>query len=132
MALPHPAQSPQSVEVMSVSDGVMYWWKRCGTCRKAHDFVTQAGETYDERDYFTEQVTREELLSLLDGRSPSEIFSFKSPTAKALGVKPGTRSDDELLDLMIGEPRLLRRPLLKLGDRLLIGFDADEWKQAIS
>jgi len=117
---------------MIVSDGVMYWWKRCSTCRKAHDFVTQAGESFEERDYFSQYVTREELLDLLGDRSPAEIFSFKSPTARALGIKPGSRSDDELLDLMVQEPRFLRRPLLKLDERLLIGFDPAEWKQALS
>ena len=32
-------------------------------------------------------------------------------------------SDAELIALMVKEPRLLRRPILDLGDRLLIGFD---------
>jgi arsenate reductase-like glutaredoxin family protein len=30
-------------------------------------------------------------------------------------------SEDQMLDLMLQEPRLVRRPLIKIGDRLLVG-----------
>jgi arsenate reductase-like glutaredoxin family protein len=68
----------------------------------------------------------------LGSHQPSEIFSWKSPTAKAQGITQGSRSEEELLDLMAEEPRLLRRPLLKRGDRLLIGFNQKEWEEALS
>jgi arsenate reductase-like glutaredoxin family protein len=79
-----------------------------------------------------ERLSRDELNSLLGSHQPSEIFSWKSPTAKAQGITPGSRCEEELLDLMSEEPRLLRRPLLKRGDRLLIGFNQKEWEEALS
>lgn len=76
-------------------------------------------------------MTRDELKELLGGRPASELFSFKSPTAKAQGITPGSKTDDELLDLMVAEPRLIRRPIVKRGDALLIGFNAREWEQTL-
>ena len=30
-------------------------------------------------------------------------------------------SDDEMIDLMLHEPKLVRRPLLKVGGKLMVG-----------
>jgi arsenate reductase-like glutaredoxin family protein len=69
---------------------------------------------------------------LLGSHQPSELFSFKSPTARAQGITPGSRSEDQLLDLMAQEPRLLRRPILKRGDKLLTGFNQKEWEAELA
>ncbi|MFN0072474.1 MAG: arsenate reductase family protein [Chloroflexota bacterium] len=102
------------------------------TCRKGREFLVQKNPNVQERDYFFQRFTRDELVELLGARGPSELFSFKSPTAKAQGITPGSRTDDELLDLMVQEPRLIRRPILKRGDTLLIGFNVKEWEAALS
>jgi len=69
---------------------------------------------------------------LLGSYKPSELFSFKSPTAKAQGITPGSRREDDLLDLMAQEPRLLRRPILKHGNKLLTGFNQKEWEAELA
>ena len=76
-----------------------------------------------EREYFKERFTEEELRSLLAGRPASEFFSWRSPTARKLGFKPGTMSDDELIRLMVEEPNLIKRPLITLGGDVVVGFD---------
>ena len=76
--------------------------------------------------------SRDELKSLLGSHKPSDLFSFKSPTAKGQGITPGSRSEDELLDLMAQEPRLLRRPILKHGETLLTGFNQKEWEAELA
>ena len=40
------------------------------------------------------------------------MFSAKSPAVKKLGLAPDTLSDDEKVQLMAGEPRLIRRPIV--------------------
>ena len=76
-----------------------------------------------EREYFKERFTEEELRQLLGGRPAGEIFSWRSPTARKLGYKPGTMSDDELIRLMVAEPNLIKRPLVTVGGELVAGFD---------
>ena len=51
------------------------------------------------------------------------LLSTRSTQYKALGLDTKKVSDAELIALMVKEPRLLRRPILDLGDRLVIGFD---------
>jgi arsenate reductase-like glutaredoxin family protein len=61
----------------------------------------------------------------------TDVLSTRTAEYKARGLDRGRHSDAELLRQMEAEPRLLRRPLLKLGDALLIGFDQARWAEAL-
>lgn len=39
---------------------------------------------------------------------------------------------DELISLIIAEPNLLRRPVLRKGKQVLIGFDQEKWRQLLN
>ena len=77
----------------------------------------------DERDFFQDPFSEEELRRLIGDRSPSEVFSWNSPSFKKLGLNRDDLGDDRLVELMMGEPRLIRRPLVRVGDELIIGVD---------
>ena len=55
------------------------------------------------------------------------MFSWRSPSAKEYRDRRGKLSDEELIDLMMENPRLIRRPILITGDDVLFGFDAEEY-----
>lgn len=73
---------------------------------------------FNERDFFKNPFTRAGIEELLQGKPASEMFNFKSPSFKQLGLEPDTLSNDELIDLMMKEPRLVRRPVVRIGDRV--------------
>lgn len=73
------------------------------------------------RDYFKEPLTRGEIEQLLQGRQASDMFSFKSPSFKALGLAKDNLSDNDLIDLMLKEPRLIRRPVVNIDGRVCFG-----------
>lgn len=54
-----------------------------------------------------------------------ELFSWRSPAAREVAPLRGSLSDDRLIELMAGEPRLIRRPLIRSGDQIIVGFDLD-------
>jgi len=76
--------------------------------------------------------TRDEIRGLLGGRPASEMFSFRSPSFKQLGLQRETLGDDELIDLMLGEPRLIRRPVVRVGDSVYFGADRSALESLIS
>lgn len=49
-----------------------------------------------------------------------------------MGLDMAALKDGEMRRLMIEEPRLMRRPVLKVGRKVLIGFKADDWEAALS
>lgn len=61
--------------------------------------------------------------------SVDEMFSWRSPSAKPYRERRGELTDDELINLMLEEPRLIRRPILITGKKVLFGFDAAEYER---
>jgi arsenate reductase-like glutaredoxin family protein len=60
-----------------------------------------------------------------------DFFSRRSPSVKKMGLDVDTLSDTAMKRLMREEPRLMRRPVLKVGRKVLIGFDSDAWDDAL-
>ena len=67
----------------------------------------------------------------MGSRQISDLFASRSPSAKALGVDLGSLSESEMIRLMLEEPRLIRRPLTKVGDRLVVGAREADLEQAL-
>jgi len=60
---------------------------------------------------------------LLQGRPASEMFNFRSPSFKKIGVDRNKLGDGDLIKLMLQEPRLIRRPLVRIGEEVYFGAD---------
>jgi len=48
---------------------------------------------------------------------------FYSPSFKQLGLPRESLADDDLLDLMLREPGLIRRPVVRIGDEVYFSAD---------
>ena len=82
---------------------------------------------FTPRDLFKQPLSAAEIRALA-ARAPEgvrSLLSTRSSQYKALGLDARTPSDAELVALMAREPRLIRRPLVQAGDRLVIGFDRE-------
>jgi arsenate reductase-like glutaredoxin family protein len=51
------------------------------------------------------------------------MFNFRSPSFKQLGFDKDKLSNDELIDLMLKEPRLVRRPVVRIDDKVYFSAD---------
>ena len=80
---------------------------------------------FQDRDFFKTPFSRAEIEGLLKGRKAEKMFSFRSPSFKALGIARESLSEDELIDLMLQEPRLIRRPVVKIGKTVYFGADSN-------
>ena len=78
---------------------------------------------FNERDFFKSPFSRSEIVGLLQGKSASEMFNFRSPSFKQMGLERDTLSDETLIDMMLNEPRLVRRPVVRIGDDVYFGAD---------
>ena len=70
----------------------------------------------------------DELQGCLLGDDPSQLFSWRSPSFKKLGLEKSNMAASQMLDLMITEPRLIKRPIvIYQGKR----FVTSEWKKIL-
>lgn len=111
-----------------------YLYNSCTSCRKAKDVLEAEGADYEVREYFKQKVTRNELDNLLNttGLKVSDILSTRSNPYKQGNLAEKNLSDDELLDMMTEEPRLIKRPILVSGSNVVVGFKEDKIKDLIA
>ena len=86
--------------------------------------LSQGNIELEERDFFAEPFSAEELRGLIGDAPVSDYFSWRSPSFRKLGLKRDEMSEGRMLELMAEEPRLIRRPLILTEDgRLIVGTD---------
>ena len=81
----------------------------------------QKGLEVSDRDFFKDTLSEAEVRELASMADVESIFARRSPSLKILGLADKELSDDEMIKLMLQEPKLVRRPLIKVGNRLMIG-----------
>ena len=77
----------------------------------------------NDRDFFKDAFTRAEIEEILQGKPAAEMFNFRSPSFKKLGLERDKLSDNELIDLMLKEPRLVRRPVVRIDGKVYFSAD---------
>jgi arsenate reductase/regulatory protein spx len=77
----------------------------------------------NERDFFKNPFNQSEIEELLQGKPASEMFNFRSPSFKRLGLEREKLGDKELIDLMLKEPRLVRRPVVRINGKVYFSAD---------
>ena len=96
---------------------------RASLSEKKVDFV--------ERDFFKDRYTELELRQLIGSYPVSEVFSNRSPSFKKLNIELDSLTEDDMVKLMLEEPRLIKRPLIRYGDQLIIGNKKTEIDELI-
>ncbi len=62
---------------------------------------------------------------MLQGNEAAVMFNFRSPSFLKLGLDREKLSDDDLIGLMLQEPRLIRRPIVKVGRKIYFAASAE-------
>lgn len=74
-----------------------------------------------ERDFFKKPFSRAEIENLLAGKPASDMFSVRSPSFKKLGLDLRMLDNQKMIDWMLKEPRLIRRPVVQIGQKVYFG-----------
>ena len=111
-----------------------YIYSSCTSCRTTESVLRNSGAAYDTRDYFKHRFSRDELAGILAraNLTPREVLSKRSKVYKARGEEIEALSNDELLDLMIQEPTLLRRPLVLGPTGVIVGHNQSKLEEMIA
>lgn len=95
--------------------------------------LTQEGADFDVRLYFKEPITAEEVsrLAALAG-GIDQLISKRARPYAALGLADKDLSEAEWVELFQTEPRLLRRPIVTDGERIVIGYNEEALRDLIA
>jgi len=49
------------------------------------------------------------------------MFNFRSPGFKKLGTDREKLTNDKMMEMMLAEPRFIRRPIVRIGRKIFFG-----------
>ena len=75
------------------------------------------------RDFFNDPLTRKEIEDLFGMCDIADFFSFRSPAFKKTGLDRNNITRRQMIDLMVAEPRLIKRPLICYEGSIFLGND---------
>lgn len=107
-----------------------YGYNKCGTCRKAKNFLDGRKIKYDEIDITMTPPPRAVLQKALRLKGKQKLFNTSGVQYKELRIKDKikTMTDAQALDLLASNGRLVKRPVAVDGDRITVGFDPEEYE----
>lgn len=111
----------------------LYISPSCTSCRKAKAWLKETGLEFQERNIFSEPLTRNEIKEIisLTETGTEEIISTRSKVYEKLDVDLDDLSFNELVALIEENPGLLRRPIITDSKRLQVGYNEEDIHQFI-
>jgi nitrogenase-associated protein len=107
---------------------VFYEKPGCAGNARQKAALRAAGHEVVARNLLAEPWTDARLREFFDDLPVAAWFNMAAPLVKSGAVKPEILNADEALALLLAQPLLIRRPLLRVGERLCTGFGAAELK----
>lgn len=116
-------------------NALLIWYPKCSTCQKAKAWLDEHGVACETRHIVEETPTAAELVDwhARSGLPLKRFFNTSGLVYKNEHIKdrlPGM-SEEEQYALLAQNGMLIKRPLLLLGDRVLVGFRPAEWEAAL-
>ena len=110
-------------------------YPRCGTCRKAAQWLEINKVDVVSRHIVEDSPTRAELSEWIDrsGLPISKFFNRSGMVYKEQNLKEKvkTASRDELLDILASNGMVIKRPIVVTDDFVLVGFNEIVWKEKL-
>jgi len=104
----------------------IYGIKNCDTMKKARAWLDTHGVAYEFHDYKAAGVDKHKLKQWSDKVGWETLLNRAGTTFKKLpdSDKEGV-TEKKALALMLAQPSMIKRPVLEVGGKLLVGFKPD-------
>jgi len=99
---------------------------RCSKSRNAFNYLKEKNIEFKVKEYLKEPPTQEELKEVLEklNMKPSDLVRKKEAIFNELNLKNAT--EDELLNAMVENPKLIERPTVINGDKAVVARPLEE------
>ncbi len=110
-----------------------YGYKKCSTVKKAKKWLEENNFKFEEIDLIDTPPTKEEIRKIYENSDYElkKFFNTSGVKYRELGLKDvlKTATEEEMLELLASDGKLIKRPLLVTEDKVLIGFKENEYKE---
>lgn len=106
----------------------LYHNNRCSKSREALALLEQSGKAFSVRYYLEHPLSAVELTALLQAlQVPArDLLRSKEDEYKTLGLANPALSEQQLIEAMVQQPKLMERPVLQVNNKAVIARPADK------
>lgn len=111
----------------------LYGIKNCDTVKKAMNWLSDNNIKYQFHDYKKDGIDEIKLAEFTEKFGWEKLLNRKGTTWRQLTAEEQNKITDNksALKLMEKKPSIIKRPIVDLGSKQLIGFDIDEYASSI-
>ena len=111
---------------------ILHGIKNCDSVKKARQWLQAQAIDYEFRDFRERPPTMEEIESWIQQCDWQKLLNKRSTSWKQLdaSARSAVTDAESAIDAMLGNPTLIKRPVLTLGQTVHLGF-SDQRYQAI-
>ncbi|MES2862123.1 MAG: arsenate reductase [Pseudomonadota bacterium] len=111
----------------------LYGIPNCDTVKKARVWLDQHGRAFAFHDYKKAGIDHDSLERWVAEHGWETVLNRAGTTFRALpdADKQGLDAD-KAITLMLAQPSMIKRPVLDLGDRTIVGFKPDVYGASLS
>jgi len=111
----------------------LYGIRNCDRVKKARAWLEARGIAYDFHDYKTAGIDAPRLRAWAEELGWEKLLNRAGTTFRKLpDADKADLDEDKAIALMLASPSMIRRPVLDLGERRLLGFGEDAWAAALA
>jgi arsenate reductase len=106
----------------------LYGIKACDTMKKARTWLDQHGVSYAFLDYKAVGIDRGNLQKWCNEHGWETVLNRAGTTFRKLDdAQKADLDQNKAIELMLAQPSMIKRPVLDLGNKTLIGFKAERY-----
>ncbi|GAE92853.1 arsenate reductase [Gracilibacillus boraciitolerans JCM 21714] len=110
-----------------------YWYPKCGTCRKAKNWLDRNEVDYIAIDIVEQPPDKSELKTIIEksGLPYKNFFNTSGKKYRELVFKDKLKdaTEDEMLDYLASDGMLIKRPIVEGKNKVTVGFKEEVFDQ---
>lgn len=106
----------------------VYTTPSCSSCRKVKQYFNKNHISFVEKNIYVTPLTREDIYRMLfrSENGFEDIVSTRSKVIKEKKVALDDMKIDELVEFIIKNPSVLKRPIIVAEDEIQVGYNDDD------
>ncbi|WP_455222033.1 ArsC family reductase [Kaarinaea lacus] len=110
----------------------VYGIKNCDTMKKARRWLDEHNVAYEFHDYKKEGIDEKTLTTWCKKLGWETLLNRRGTTWRKLPDKiKDSINEKSAINLMLEQPSIIKRPVLKSGGSYLVGFDEQEYQKLL-
>lgn len=106
----------------------VYTSPSCSSCRKVKKYFDNHNIGYVEKNIFKHKLTKDDIMKLLIASENGfeDIISTRSKIIKENNINLEEMKLHELIDFIIKNPSILKRPIILRDEEIQVGYNVDD------